>query len=304
MPAEDRYWLYRLALETAFRSSELRALTRENFELDVPEPFVWLAGDDTKNSKSAELPLREDTVESIRSYLSEKHPGASAFPNMPPAYDVADMLREDLKAAGIDFETDSGRVDFHSLRGTCLSWLANAGTPVKVLQDFARHSDPKLTMNIYARSLRGSLAGAAARLPDLSVSGLTAARATGTDNYVPSQTTPKTTPNGSQKRAIACIPSHDQGGEVPQSGIRDKDYRNSEKWRTEMQENESHRTDSNRRPAVYKTAALPTELRWRIAPKLLYNKHFRSFLQSRGNSDFGKRENTRENTFPGRSRSR
>ncbi len=26
----------------------------------------------------------------------------------------------------------------------------------------------------------------------------------------------------------------------------------------------SHRSDSNRRPAVYKTAALPTELRWRV----------------------------------------
>ena len=40
MPAEERYWLYRFALETALRSSELRALTRESFELDDDEPFV------------------------------------------------------------------------------------------------------------------------------------------------------------------------------------------------------------------------------------------------------------------------
>lgn len=31
---------------------------------------------------------------------------------------------------------------------------------------------------------------------------------------------------------------------------------------------DSHRSDSNRRPAVYKTAALPAELRWRIQPPI------------------------------------
>ena len=57
MPAEERYWLYRLALETALRSSELRAVTRENFELDDAEPFVWLPGDDTKNREDALLEI-------------------------------------------------------------------------------------------------------------------------------------------------------------------------------------------------------------------------------------------------------
>ena len=44
----------------------------------------------------------------------------------------------------------------------------------------------------------------------------------------------------------------------------------------------SHRTDSNRRPAVYKTAALPTELRWR--PRPLYRRQLptqRSVAKSR-----------------------
>jgi len=47
------------------------------------------------------------------------------------------------------------------LRGTCLSWLANTDTPLKVLQDFARHGDPRLTMNLYAKRLSGSLGAAA-----------------------------------------------------------------------------------------------------------------------------------------------
>jgi site-specific recombinase XerD len=33
MPSEERYWLYRIALETALRSKELRALHRMHFEL-------------------------------------------------------------------------------------------------------------------------------------------------------------------------------------------------------------------------------------------------------------------------------
>jgi integrase len=269
MPAEERYWLYRMALETALRSSELRALVRGNFELDDEEPLVWLTGDSTKNNKPAELPLRAETVGPLTVYLAGKHPDAKAFPNMPPVYDVADMLREDLIAAGIDFENDSGRADFHSLRGTCLSWLANAGTPLKTLQDFARHSTPVLTMNHYARTLRGSLAGAAARLPDLSGSGLAVAKATGTDGKAAQKTTPRTTPNGSQKRAIACNTLHGKSGKVSRSGICKKDYNSREMRRTELQGTDSHQSDSNRRPAVYKTAALPTELRWRVDSKLL-----------------------------------
>jgi Phage integrase family len=264
MPSQERHWLYRIALETALRSSELRALVRANFELDGEEPLVWLAGDNTKNNKPAELPLRAETVESLRGYLAGKHPDARAFPNMPPVYDVAHMLREDLIAAGVDFENDAGRVDFHSLRGTCLSWLADAGTPFKVLQDFARHSTPTLTMNIYARTLRGSFAGAAARLPDLSSTGFAAVRATGTDDMAASKTTPRTTPNGSQKRAIACNTLNGKSGSVTHPVTCQKGCKNRGMRRTELQEKDSHQSDSNRRPAVYKTAALPTELRWRM----------------------------------------
>ena len=187
MSGLDRYWLYRLALETAFRSSELRALTRANFRLDDAEPTVWLPGDSTKNRESAELPLRPATVEGLRAYLAGKHPKTALFTNMPIVTDVAYMLRFDLKAAGIAYETESGKVDFHALRGTCLSWLAAANVPVKTLQTFARHSDPRLTMNLYARTLRGTMADAAGRLPELSQPLVKALQATGTNNHPPNE---------------------------------------------------------------------------------------------------------------------
>ena len=52
---------------------------------------------------------------------------------------------------------DQGRVvDTHSLRHGYISALALAGVPVKVAQTLARHSDPKLTMNVYATCRRST----------------------------------------------------------------------------------------------------------------------------------------------------
>ncbi|MFH1108684.1 MAG: tyrosine-type recombinase/integrase [Planctomycetota bacterium] len=216
MGGVERYWLYRLAMETGLRSSELRALTRASFRLDDTEPMVWLPGDATKNREPAELPLRSETVAELRTFLAGKHPGASVFPNMPVVTDVAYMLRFDLKAAGIEYETDSGRVDFHALRVTCLSWLADAGTPLRTLQEFARHSTPTLTMNIYARTLRDSMSGAAARLPDLNRPAREPMKATGTyangaeaTHFGTAETTPKSTPTGARSPALPCVMAHD-----------------------------------------------------------------------------------------------
>lgn len=142
--------------------------------------MVWLPGDATKNREAAETPLRADTVAALRTFVAGKHPSAPLFPNMPVVTDVAYMLRFDLEAAGVAYQTDSGRVDFHALRGTCLSWLASAGVPVKTLQDFARNSDVRLIMNLYARTLQGKLAEAAEHLPDLRKPVGEALRATGT----------------------------------------------------------------------------------------------------------------------------
>lgn len=125
---------------------------------------------------------------------------------MPPVTDVAYMLRQDLEPAGIEVETDSGRIDFHALRGTCLSWLADNGVPLRALQEFARHSSPLLTMNAYARTLQASVTGVVARLPDLDKQ-RDAAKATGTDDVRPEVTPPRRT------RSPAAVPPP-----VPPSG--------------------------------------------------------------------------------------
>ena len=72
---------------------------------------------------------------------------------------TAVMIRHDLEAAGIPYETREGRVDFHSLRATYVSALVASGASVKVCQTLARHSTPSLTIGVYARASLHDIAG-------------------------------------------------------------------------------------------------------------------------------------------------
>jgi len=61
---------------------------------------------------------------------------------------------------------DAGRlVDFHALRATFITLVVKGGASVKVAQELARHSDPKLTMNVYPRLGVHDLAGALPAMP-------------------------------------------------------------------------------------------------------------------------------------------
>lgn len=177
----ERYWLCRLAVETGLRSGERRALTGESFRLDTPEPTVWLSGDDTKNRRPAELPLWPETATALREFLAMKLPTGAVF-HLPRPEQVVFMLRDDLCDAGIPYRDGADRVaDFHSLRVAFCTLLAAAGVPIKTLQTLARHSDPRLTLNTYTRTVHGSLASAIQGLPDFEQPSRQTARATGTD---------------------------------------------------------------------------------------------------------------------------
>ena len=74
----------------------------------------------------------------------------------------------DQARAGIEAVDASGRaVDMHSLRHGYISALAKTGVPIKTLQTLARHSDPKLTLNVSAHLSVFDTAAALEVLPDL-----------------------------------------------------------------------------------------------------------------------------------------
>ena len=74
------------------------------------------------------------------------------------------------KRSRIDSRDADGRVlDFHCLRVTFVTRLGRAGVPLVQAQKLARHSDPKLTSNVYTRLHRVDEASALAALPRLRI---------------------------------------------------------------------------------------------------------------------------------------
>jgi hypothetical protein len=77
---------------------------------------------------------------------------------------------KDLKRAGIEYENDHGRVDFHSLRHTLATNLAIQNVAPRVAMEILRHSDIRLTMNHYTDASRLPLAEAINKLPNFGAS--------------------------------------------------------------------------------------------------------------------------------------
>jgi integrase len=194
-----RALVYRLVLETGLRRKELRSLRRGDFNLGLAsysrpgggaEPAladrprsvdagvsitrsqssqpasVTLPASIAKNRKSALMPLSPATAaELVKFFGPDMPPFAVPFATCIPRVNT---FRRDLVAAGIPFTDTMGRrADFHSLRGTAGTALVLSGAEPRVVMEFMRHSDLKLTMKTYmdAAQLQGPVAAAVVSLP-------------------------------------------------------------------------------------------------------------------------------------------
>ena len=148
----ERSTLYHLASETGFRANELRSLTVASFDLDTEPATVALHAGDAKNKRRARLSITPELAARLRTCLQGKSPAAKAF-YVP--HETANMLRFDLKEAGIPFENDQGEVfDFHALRVQLAANMVRGGVHVRAMQERMRHSSSKLTLDIYSRLSR------------------------------------------------------------------------------------------------------------------------------------------------------
>ncbi len=164
MEGVDRAMLYRLATGTGLRANELRSLTPEAFKLNTTPPTVTVEAGYSKRRRQDTQPIRADLAEMLQVYLADRPQGEPGFriPDKP-----GKMLRKDLEAATIPYRDSAGRViDFHALRHTFITNVVKSGASVKVCQELARHSDPKLTMNVYAHLSIHDRAAALQALPD------------------------------------------------------------------------------------------------------------------------------------------
>ncbi len=168
MSGSERALLYRVAVETGYRAGELRSLIRESFDLDSDTPTVRLLAGSSKGKRRSSIPLRPETAVMLRGHLAAKSPAASAF-GVPPSTHTAEMIRADLLEAGVPISDALGRKrDFHALRHTTGTWLANANIHPRLMQSILRHANITTTMSIYAHADQAQTNEAIGRLPSLS----------------------------------------------------------------------------------------------------------------------------------------
>lgn len=186
----DRRMLYAVAMTTGYRAKELASLSPAAFRLDADPPTARVRAGYSKNRKESEQPIPADVALALAEYLGGRPGHAVIWPGSWFA-DAAEMLRLDLQAADIPYRDEEGRVcDFHCLRHSFISLLQRSGAHPKVAQELARHSDIRLTMQVYTHTRLHDLAGAVEGLPSLmDSSSLKTPRptATGTDGQVSSE---------------------------------------------------------------------------------------------------------------------
>ncbi len=125
------------------------------------------------------IPLRADLVERLRAVRGDADDAEAVVQGVPrvPTH------RKYLAAAGIAWQDDAGRrADIRCLRHSFGTLLSKAGVSPREAMSLMRHTDLRLTMNVYTDPRAFDLSGAVERLAlDLSGSpDSQAAKATGT----------------------------------------------------------------------------------------------------------------------------
>lgn len=161
MTGHERALVYRLCAESGLRANEVRNLQVSSFDFEAR--VVKVRAHYAKNREEDHLALHPDTAEDLQAYLAHKLPTALAF-NVPER--TADMLKEDLAAAGIPYVEDGEYFDFHALRYETGTRLIESGADPKVVQEHMRHSDIKLTLGLYTK-VKQREKRAMAKLPSL-----------------------------------------------------------------------------------------------------------------------------------------
>ncbi len=118
---------YQVAVASGLRYSEIGSIKPESFDWNVRPATVVIRAADSKNGQTATLSLSDDLAADLKPYVAPLNPRMPIFPL--PHDKGAAMVRTDLEAAGIPYETASGFFDFHSLRCELATLADQAGIP-------------------------------------------------------------------------------------------------------------------------------------------------------------------------------
>jgi integrase len=165
LSGNDRADLYAFLAGTGLRINEVRRLKVAYLELDALVPVVRLSGATTKNGRDDTVPLRSDLVALLRLRVEGRQP-------TDPVFEIpADLIRRfhaDCRRARIARRDGRGRqIDLHALRTTFGTMLARSGVSMRTAQQLMRHSDIRLTANVYVDPALLDLQGAVESIPSV-----------------------------------------------------------------------------------------------------------------------------------------
>ncbi len=167
---KKRRIIYLIALHTGLRRNEIALLQWQDVFIDAPVPSIKLRAATTKNRKGDVVSIHPELQDELRN-LRPNLPVPTA--RVVQMFSGLDPFKKDLAAAGIAFIDESGRrFDFHAMRMTFNTRLANGNVPTRTCMQAMRHSDEKLTTVVYTDASRLNVAAHVASLPNLLGSGL------------------------------------------------------------------------------------------------------------------------------------
>jgi len=148
MSGYERYLVYRLCIDTGMRGGEVASMKKNS--MDFGSNTLRVDACDCKSKRTDYLPVPDTTAAAIKDFAQDKEPEELVF-NMPHDTNWADMIKADLKVAGIPYTDEMGRdADFHSLRRTfCTNHAVHFGTKPAELMGLARHASIMTTMKYY-----------------------------------------------------------------------------------------------------------------------------------------------------------
>ena len=191
----DRAMLYILAAWTGFRKGELGSLTQRSFCLDDDPPTATMAAGFSKHRRQDTQILHPEVVTRLKAWLVTKprlghgRPACSRYRSGPGGIErkTEKMMRLDLETARkawieeaetpeeqkartesdfLKYQDSNGLfADFHANRHLFITNLERAGLSPKMAQTLARHSDVRLTLDIYTHVGLHDQTAAIASLP-------------------------------------------------------------------------------------------------------------------------------------------
>lgn len=156
-----RALVYNTVSRTGLRRREVTLVRVQ--DVDFQAGVIWLNAKTAKSKREQYVRLNSDIARRLRAYirtLGDVDPASVLFPSTrtwegkrapKTAVPRSTTVDKDLAAAGLAKRDSRGRVlDFHALRMTYVTHLRMAGVSLDVAKRCARHSDIRLTEDIYS----------------------------------------------------------------------------------------------------------------------------------------------------------